>query len=363
MELSRIVIGGMRFGNKDDAITVIRHAIDCGFNYIDTSPVYCRQSEEECSEAWIGEALSDPSYRSRIMVSTKCTPGNGGLGFDDNYRPEGGFGVRSKDQLDEVFKQSQRRLKMEHFDYYHLWTTHTIEQFNEAMKPGGWYEGVQEHRSDFDHFGVTTHADSDTIIHFLESGLFEIVTLPLNIINTTRMKAVEYCQKKGIKIIAMNPFAGGFLAQRDDLKELSLRYLLKLDNVYPLIGFSSSEEVDYAKHILETMGECTMSAEELWQAAHNLSNSDEPRCTACGYCQPCANDVNLGACLSYYNSVKYLNIESAKAEFQQKQWEDGLKLDNCNECMLCKTKCPNHLPLEKIIPEAKKLLYAGMEKK
>jgi len=361
--MSRIVIGGMRFNNEKDAKNVIQRAIDCGFNYIDTSPVYCRTSEEECSESWVGKALADPEYRNRVMVSTKCTPGNGGLGVDDNYRPEGGFGVRTKEKLDEVFKQSQRRLGMKHFDYYHLWTTHTMEQFAEAMKPGGWYDGVMEHRAEFDHFGVTTHADADTIIKFLESGKFEIVTLPLNIINTTRMKAVEYCQKKGIRVIAMNPFAGGFLTKRDDLKEYALRYLLKLDNVYPLIGFSQVEEVEYAKMILDTMDDCKMSAEDIWRAAHNLSESDEPRCTACGYCQPCANNVNLGASLSYYNTVKYLKIDDARTEFQRKQWEDGLKLSNCTECMLCKDKCPNHLPLEKIIPEAKELLYKGMEEK
>ena len=73
-------------------------------------------------------------------------------------------------------------------DWYHLWTTHTMEQFNEAMKPGGWYDGVMAHKDLWDHLGVTTHADSDTIIEFLKSGKFEAVTIPLNVVNRTRLK-------------------------------------------------------------------------------------------------------------------------------------------------------------------------------
>jgi predicted aldo/keto reductase-like oxidoreductase len=44
MELSRIVIGAMRFKDRKSAINVIRFAIDCGFNYIDT----CGICEKRC---------------------------------------------------------------------------------------------------------------------------------------------------------------------------------------------------------------------------------------------------------------------------------------------------------------------------
>ena len=41
MQMSKIIIGAMRFRDRFSAISTIRAAIDTGFNYIDTSPAYC----------------------------------------------------------------------------------------------------------------------------------------------------------------------------------------------------------------------------------------------------------------------------------------------------------------------------------
>lgn len=355
MKHSKIVIGAMRFKDRESAKAIIHKAIDFGFNYIDTSPCYCRQDETENSEAWVGAALSEPAYRDRVMLSTKCTPGDGGLGLGE-FRPEGGFGARSKEQLQQLFDQSLRRMNLPRVDWYHLWTTHTMEQFDEAFKPGGWYDGVMANSDKWDHLGVTTHATSDIIIAFLQSGKFESVTLPLNVINTTRLKAVEFCNQNNIPVIAMNPFAGGFLAQNEQLKELSLRYLMRLD-VHLLIGFSAVEEVEYAKWIEDTMDEYGLSAEDILAEVDKLLDTSEPRCTACGYCAPCPKNINVGASLSYYNLYKYMHMDSAKKSFLDKQWEDGLKLDNCVQCGICEKRCPNSLPVMDIIRDAQRLLY------
>ncbi len=346
----------MRFKDRASGVATIRAAIDAGFNYVDTSPCYCNESEEENSESWVGEAVAHPNYRDRVMVSTKCAPGDGGYGLGE-FRPSGGFGVRSVDQLEQVFDQSLKRLNLPRVDYYHLWTTHTDEQLAEARRPGGWLEGVRSRKSQWDHLGITTHADPTTAIRFLDTGLFETVTIPLNIINTIRMPVVEYCQKSCIPVIAMNPLAGGFLAARDDLKELALRYLVLLDGVHVLIGFSSVEEVKYAKWIQETMPEFKMSAEEALSKMNEMMNTSEQRCTACGYCSPCAQNITVGAALSYYNAYKYLGMEDAKKAFKDKQWEDGLNLEHCTSCGDCETRCPNALPVRAIIEDARKVMY------
>lgn len=355
MKHSKICIGAMRFKDRESAAAVIHKAIDCGFNYIDVAPCYCLQSETENSEAWVGAALQDPSYRDRVMVSIKCTSGDGGNGIGE-FAPERGMGIRSKEEFRQIFKQSLTRLNLPRVDWYHLWTTHTMEQFNESMKPGGWYDGVLEAGDKWDHLGVTTHADSDIIIKFLKSGKFESVTLPFNVINTTRMKAVEYCNQNNITVLAMNPFAGGFLAQHPQLKEFALRYLMRLD-LHPLIGFSAVEEVEYAKWIEDTMPDYKLSADEILAEVAKLLNTTENRCTACGYCSPCPQKINVGASLSYYNLYKYMNMDSAKKAFNDKQWESGLQLKNCVECGICESRCPNGLSVVDIIRDARKIMY------
>jgi predicted aldo/keto reductase-like oxidoreductase len=359
MKRSKICIGAMRFKDKANAAEVIHKAIDCGFNYIDTSPCYCRGENAEGSEEWVGAALQDPRYRDRVMVSTKCSPGNGALLLGD-FNPEGGFGVRTSEQLDQVFNQSLERMNLPRVDWYHLWTTHTMEQLNEAMKPGGWYDGVMANKDKWDHLGVTTHAPSGTAIEFLQTGKFEAITIPLNVINTTRLKIVEYCNNHDITVIAMNPFAGGFLAKHEQLKEYALRYLMRLD-VHPLIGFSAVDEVEYAKWIEDTMDDYPLSADEILGEVNKLLDTTEPRCTACGYCAPCPQNIVVGAALSYYNLYKYMHMDEAKKAFNAKQWEDGLKLDQCIQCGLCQERCPNDLPVMQIIKDAQEMLYEKKE--
>jgi aryl-alcohol dehydrogenase-like predicted oxidoreductase len=97
MKLSKINIGSMRFKDRQSAIQIVRAAIDAGFNYIDTSPCYCYKDDQENSESWVGDALNYKDYRSRVMVSAKCSPGNGGLQLGD-FLPDTGFGVRSEEQ-------------------------------------------------------------------------------------------------------------------------------------------------------------------------------------------------------------------------------------------------------------------------
>ncbi len=359
MEMSKIVIGAMRFKDRKSAVETIHKAIDCGFNYIDTSPCYCYTSEKENSESWVGEAVNHPDYPEKAAVSTKCSPGNGGLELGD-FKPEGGFGVRTIEQLKTVFQQSLTRMNLQKVDYYHLWTVHTHEQVDEAFKKGGWYDGVMEmkDKGKFQHLGITTHADPETIINFLKKGKFKIVTLPLNVINTTREGVLDFCRENNIKVIAMNPLAGGFLAVNEKLKELALRYLMKLSGVHLLIGFSKPEEVEYAKWILDTDAKYDKTADQIKEEVSKLINTDEPRCTACGYCLPCPEKINIGASLSYYNIYKYMKMDEAKAAFVEKQWEDGLKLEKCTSCGQCEERCPNKLPTTKIIQDAIKALYA-----
>jgi uncharacterized protein len=357
MELSKILIGGMRFKDRKSAVEVTRFAIDCGFNYIDTSPCYCYVNEAENSEAWIGEAINHPDYRDRVMVSTKCSAGDGGQGLGP-FIPQSGFGVRSPEQLRQVFTQSLNRMHLAAVDYYHLWTTHTSEQFDAAMKPGSWYDGVMEQKGKWNHLGITSHGDAATIISFLETGKFETVTIPFNVINTTRAPVIDYCEKRNMPVIAMNPLAGGFLAAHSGLKELALRFLLTYPSIRILIGFTSVVEVKYAKRILDTKAAQPSDRKKILAKVDMLINADGPRCTSCGYCAPCPQSINLGACLSYYNIYRYMNISQAKKTFLQSQWNNTLQLDRCTSCGLCQERCPNRLPLDAIIKDAKELLYS-----
>ncbi len=345
-------------GNSDMAGRIIQRAIDLGSNYIDTAPLYRWSTNEENSETWVGRAVASGDYRQRVLVSTKSAVSDGGLGLG-SYKPSIGFGIRTKEQFSAILEQSLSRMNLPFVDFYHLWICHTKQQFEEAMKPGGWYEGLLQAKESgrIKHLGVTTHADADTIIGFLESGLFETVTLPLNVLNVTRLKTVEYCAGKGIPVVAMNPLGGGLLAADSRLKELAFKYLLSLENVHILVGFTALEEVEDAWRMKREYDRNPVGTDEILKEVRKLIPDAEPHCTGCGYCQPCPQFIEVGTALSHYNLYHFLNLQEAKKAFLDLQWNPRYKLSNCVACGQCEKRCPNALPVRKIIESAKKVLY------
>ena len=66
LKVHPVSIGAMRLPEDDDqAVALLRQAIDAGMIYIDTSRGYAD------SEIKVGEALKD-GYREKVILSTKC---------------------------------------------------------------------------------------------------------------------------------------------------------------------------------------------------------------------------------------------------------------------------------------------------
>ena len=114
--VSRLSIGGSTLGNEygdieaERAIEAVRYAIDCGLNYLDTSPMY----GDTLSETRLGVALDD-GYRDRIALATKA----GRYGKD----PQAGFDY-SYDRILRSWEESSRRLRTDYFDVFQL---HDVE--------------------------------------------------------------------------------------------------------------------------------------------------------------------------------------------------------------------------------------------
>src|SRR5207244_3435220 len=99
-------IGG-HFGPFDNSasIAAVRHAIDRGINFFDTSPFYAK------SEDVLGEALAG-GYRDKIILCTKAGR-NGPKDFD--FSPKA---------MLASLESSLRRLRTDHVE---VWFAHDIE--------------------------------------------------------------------------------------------------------------------------------------------------------------------------------------------------------------------------------------------
>lgn len=114
MRLTRVGLGGYELGPEPDeepdipnAVRVIRAAIDCGVNWLDTSENYLATH----NEALIGAALAEIGSDDDFLVASKVAPGPGVTG--------GGSGFRGE-QVHAACRGSLSRLGRDHLDVYFL---------------------------------------------------------------------------------------------------------------------------------------------------------------------------------------------------------------------------------------------------
>lgn len=201
LEITRVgfgawALGGNMWGPQDDAdsVAAIRHAVDCGVNWIDTAAVYGNGHSEEV----IAEALAGYSAAERPLVFTK-----GGIIRD----AEGKNPRRLAANLREQCHDSLRRLKVERIDLYQLhWPSDdvTLEESWGTMlrlKEDGLVA----------HVGLSNHG-VDQLDEAEAMGHVETLQPPFSAIRRGAAETVlPWCASHGTGVICYSPMQAGLL--------------------------------------------------------------------------------------------------------------------------------------------------------
>ncbi len=78
-------------------------------------------------------------------------------------------------------------------------------------------------------------------------------------------------------------------------------------------------------------------------------------CTACNYCMPCPQGVDIPAILGLYNEY---HVSGQGDEVKERYWEKitpESHSENCISCATCEEKCPQRLPIRKFMSEASRI--------
>jgi len=368
--LASLAVGCMRFPSREAAADVVRVCLDSGVRYLDTSPLYCYRSETENCETWTGAALA--GRRAEVILAAKCATGNGGVEVGE-YDPARGFSITTADQARRQIDQSLRRLQVDRVDCYQLWAVHAPHLFDLALQPGGWLEGVERARAEglFTHLGITGHAGSAEIRRWVDSGLFELITVPFHLLDVSRLDGILYALEHGVAVLAMNPLAGGMLASESatlaaecaaagvtSALDLALRYIASL-GVSALSGMTSAAEAQANVELLNRPLWPADQATALRRRFESLIRDAEYVCTGCGYCLPCASKLDIPGILRLRNYHVILQLATARREFQRRAAGDpAFRVEDCEDCGLCASRCPNQLPVTQLLHEARELLRA-----
>lgn len=289
--------------SEQDAIDLVRRAFEGGMTFFDTARAYTTSEER------VGKALSD--QRDKITIATKTM-------------------ARTPEEFWRDLDRSLELLQTDHVDIYQL---HCVPQ---CYRPGdgtGMYECLLEAKRQGKvlHIGATAHLIV-VAEEIASSGLYETLQFPLSYLASDREEAlVELCRKNEVGFIAMKGLAGGLIRN----SRAAMAYISRFDNVVPIWGIQRDHELDeWLSYFQDTPSLDDEIARFIEQERRELVGEF---CRGCGYCMPCPSDIPINNC-----ARMSLMIRRAPASaWLSDEWQEKMsRIEECQECGICKERCP-----------------------
>ncbi|MFC2045061.1 aldo/keto reductase [Chloroflexota bacterium] len=345
--------------DEDEAIRMIRYAIDHGVNYLDTAYFY----HEGRSEVVVGKALRD-GYRERMRLATKLPA----------------IIVESAKDFDRYFNEQIERLQT-HPDFYlihglnrNLWRR--IRDLG-VIK---WAENLIKN-GHIRYLGFSFHDDLEAFKEIVDGyDSWTFCQIQYNYVDTNNqagMEGLKYAADRGMAVVVMEPLRGGGLTieppeqiaklwvsapQKRTQAEWGLLWVWNQPEVsVALSGMNKMEQVVENVAIAERSGVNILTSEELKlidEVAAAYEGLNPIPCTNCRYCIPCQSGVGIPNIFALYNdAIVYKNLVGPRIRYNDiRGIGKEQRADNCIECGECEEKCPQGIPIREWLKKAHALL-------
>jgi hypothetical protein len=386
-EVSALGFGAMRLPmnqqmgvDEQEAIKMIRYAIDNGVNYIDTAYPYHNGE----SEVVVGKALKD-GYREKVHLTTKSPI----------------WMIKKAEDFDTYLNEQIKRLQTKPDIYlFHGLNRDRLEK----IKNLNLIQKIEEARNNglIKYIGFSFHDSFEVfkeIIDFYNWDCCQIQYNYLDIEYQAGTKGVQYAGSKGIALIIMEPVRGGKLAipdrvldKKPEIKEVldksekqrsmpdwALQFVWNHPEVSVVLsGMSDMQQVVENVKSAENSGINILTEQEL-QTISELrkaySKYIKIPCTSCGYCLPCPNGVFIPNVLRLVNDLYYwgdrgkprlaffYNRMAKTEEDLEKRRSEGEEVEGaatlCIQCGECLEKCPQQIDIPSCMEKANALFEEG----
>ena len=353
--------------NTDKSIELIRYGIDLGINYIDTAWPYHLGDSEKI----LGKALQD-GYRERVHLVTKLPM----------------FMVRNSDHFDSYLKSQMKRLQTDHLDAYLF---HALNQGNfTKLKQLGLIDKMEKAKREglIGNIGFSFHDTLPVFKEIIDYYPWDIAQIQYNYMDTCVQATTEglsYAHNKGIAVVIMEPLKGGTLANppTEALQIINSAQNKRTPVDWALQFLWNKPEVSV---VLSGMGSKTMVQENCASADRSGINSLTPQdqmvieslaevyrkrivvpCTACRYCMPCPEGVNIPQNFACLNNVsletsRFRRLLTRRDYRKLKNSKNKVDLNNpngnatlCIGCRKCVEKCPQKIDIPEELKKVKHL--------
>ncbi|MDR0409283.1 MAG: aldo/keto reductase [Spirochaetaceae bacterium] len=366
-ELSVLGFGCMRFPRSLGVIdmkktsAMIAVAVERGVNYFDTAWIY------PGSEEALGAALAEQKLREKVNIASKL-PINA---------------CKNAGDFDKYFSQSLARLKTNYIDYYLM---HMLTDMNswERLKNWGITDWIEEKKRSgaVRRIGFSFHGGRDDFLALLDAYNWEFCQIQYNYSDENYQagkSGLKAAAGKGIPVIIMEPLLGGKLvnglpkAAHEAFKKADpdrsaaawgLDWLWNQKEVSVVLsGMSSMKQLEENIELAENARADSLSPAHLaaFDEVKNIFNASyKVPCTACSYCMPCPQNVNIPGCFAAYNaSFAFSFIEGLK-QYVTSTGATSVAPRMAGQCVKC-GKCEKHCPQEIKISALLKDVKARLE--
>jgi hypothetical protein len=340
----------MRLPAEDPELSaqVVDSAIAAGVNYFETTRGYI---DGRCQHL-VGPGLKG---RSRgLIVSGKA-------------------GVNAETTASSYREEIERQMGILGVDYLEFFQVgwFSWKQMPYLTKRGGALEALDKARAEgiVGHIGFTGHDSPESFTKCIETGLFDSLTIPYNMLSREYAPTIKRAGELGIGVIAMCPVAGGMLAEPSaQLQQLipggatttaaaALQFVLANPDVScAASGMNTLEMVAENVAVVESLQAMNdADRARMEQILDEFAAVGAKFCTACGYCMPCPNGIDIPRNFRFYNQARvYGLMDWAKERYASTDAEK--RASACVECGQCEPKCPNQLPIVEQLAEVAKAL-------
>jgi len=347
-QVSALSFGCMRL--KDDPELnekLISRAIDLGINYFETTRYYLGGTcQHRTAPGLKGKAKG-------VVVSGK-------EGIDPN---------KSAYLFRKEIERQLDILALDHFKFFQVgWFSWA--KMPHLLKRGGVLDAVRKAQDEglVKFVGFTGHDKPENFIRCIETGLFDSITVPYNLINRQYEPLIARAGELGVGVVVMCPVGGGVLACSSEvLREaigadiptpaMSLRFVLSNPNVST--ACSGMNTLEMLEENVETAGSFEPDEADWQEMCAGLDRLREGLgerfCTSCRYCAECPAGLEIWRLMDIWQHWKVWGLEDWAADALRKL-PDEKKPTNCDACGDCEEKCPNKLDIRQRLEELGTLL-------
>lgn len=295
--------------SKEDAVSLLRKAYEGGMRFFDTARAYS-DSEEKLGVAFAG-------MRDKVFISSKTM-------------------AETKEKFRSDLETSLEKLQTDYIDIYQLHCAARCYGEGDEL-----YEALKEAKKQgkIRHIGITAHKIG-VAEDIVKSGLYETLQFPFSYLASERdIRLVRDCEAAGMGFIAMKGLSGGLLTDSEACMAFMSEY-----EALPIWGVQRESEL--AEWLSFFTKEVRMTDEIRAVIEKDRAELLGEFCRGCGYCMPCTVDIVINQCARMSQMIRRAPSQSWLTDHWQNEM---MKIENCIECGICKTRCPYELDIPNLL--------------